>query len=160
MPHDGAPEDNGWWGGWSGWDEPGGVRDLPDWGCRDLVMYGLGESTAGATGTGTVDTGAWAVPGPTTVASGKPAGGAGWVDCDVGNCSRGWNLLLRWRTSTGVRGSDCLPFHCPREVVVKDPKERLLRCLFPRAVIQGFGANGVEQRSSSQAGPWIFQGDW
>ena len=55
-----------------------------------VLCMGLGEDPAGATDTGTVDTGAGAAPAPTTAASrkaaeasGKPAGGAGWVGCDV-----------------------------------------------------------------------------
>lgn len=41
-----------------------------------------------------------------------------------------------------TRDSDCLPFHCPPEVVFRAPEECLLLL---RAVIQGSGAEGVEQ---------------
>lgn len=63
----------------------------------------------------------------------------GW---DVCSRSRAWNLLLRRRTSPGARGGDCLPFHCPPEVVFRAQEERLLPL---RAVIQVSGAEGVEQ---------------
>lgn len=63
----------------------------------------------------------------------------GWDGCSH---SRASDLLLRRRTSPGVRGGDCLPFHCPPEVVFRAPEERLLLL---RAVIQGSGAEGLEQ---------------